>query len=566
MIRFDLQRFATMSYNKAKTVVTLKKNFTGGFRADSRAFYLTVKKINASKVTDSIYIYGNSKDNFIQGGSGNDTICGNEGKNTLVGGDGNDVFIHNAGDDIIKDYKPGQDVIKLTNYYSSYHSIYYRIKGTDVILTGIGGGSITIKKGALKTITIMDLNNVTTNRIFPTTPGGIEYNNKMTLLTADASFTDTYIDLDDYVSTVTKVNAAAAPAAVSIVGNSKNNSIRGSSSNDTLNGGKGINTLTGGAGSDTFVFNAGDGKTIITDYVEGEDVIQINGTITKAKASGSKFTFTVGGKNLIVKNGASKKIAVVDTYGNTTYYGTIQNVTNSNKAKITATSKVATIDASSRSTSIKIIGNALDNTIIGGADRNTLNGGGGNDYIVGGRSGNLLIGGKGNDTLIGGAGSDTFTGGLDKDIFIHSGGADFITDYKAEDTIQLSTGTITNASLSGSRVVINTSGGSISIKSGKNKQITVVDSSGTTLLSQTFTKTNTSYEPAVDASYESAYRECWFDEDENFVDIDEVQLGDILPSIESGSSMGQITLAGDLNSISEINPNISSVTYTPSEK
>ncbi|MBR1730271.1 MAG: hypothetical protein IJ728_12205, partial [Selenomonadaceae bacterium] len=472
--------------------------FTGTL--DYTDYESTVTKINASKVTNSIYAIGNAKNNSIKTGIGDDTLDGgSDGNDTLTGGKGSDVFIYRGGNDLITDYTAGEDTIKI----ASGTIDTYAIKSSNVVLT-IGDNTLTIKNAKNKEITITNSSGSTSTITYPTVPAGLTYNSGLTMLTADENFTGSEIDLANYVSTVTKVNATKLTSAVKITGNSKSNSLVGGSGNDTLDGSTGTNKLTGGDGSDVFIYN-GDGSTTILDYAEGVDKIKINDSITSAKASGTNFIFTVGSKKLTVKNGAKQKITVVDSTNKTSYYGSILNVTDSDKAKITATTYVATIDASERTTDINIVGNKLANTIYGGSGVNTINGGAGADYIVGGNKGNSLVGGAGKDTLIGGSGNDSFIGGADGNIFIAGVGADYIKDYSAKDTIKLASGSLTSATLNNSDVIIETSLGSITLKSAKNKQVTVVDSNDNTLMSQTFNNSITSY---------SNYDERWFIEDE----------------------------------------------------
>ena len=434
MFNFDLQRFAVafsgdMTYNKKKTTLTLKKNFSGTLTEDY--YEETVKNINGSKCTGALYIYGNDYNNVIKsgkgddtlyggygndklyggngydilyggqgndnlyggsgadmlygddgndklygekgddflyvangnntlyggkgndelyagtgkdklyggdgndylyggngnallsGGAGKDTLISTSGNNTLTGGKGKDLFIFEGGNAVITDYTAGSDTIDLSRFNLDYYDEYdieYDIKGSDVIL-GIG---LTIKKGAFKKITIIDNNKQTKTVSFPIFPTGTTYNKSKKTLTVSDDFNKSRINLADLEEEINikikKVNAAALTSSIAIYGSNTSNSIKGGSGDDTLDGGGGTNTLTGGKGNDVFVFN-GEGKTTITDYKEGEDVIQINGTISDAKASGSNFVFTVNGKKLIVKKGAKKEIAVKDSSGGTHYYG-----------------------------------------------------------------------------------------------------------------------------------------------------------------------------------------------------------------------------------------------------
>jgi Ca2+-binding RTX toxin-like protein len=55
--------------------------------------------------------------------------------------------------------------------------------------------------------------------------------------------------------------------------------LTGAAGADTLIGGGGADSLTGGSGADAFLFyGTADFKDVITDFTQGEDVIQIEGT------------------------------------------------------------------------------------------------------------------------------------------------------------------------------------------------------------------------------------------------------------------------------------------------
>nr|WP_316653137.1 calcium-binding protein [uncultured Gellertiella sp.] len=76
---------------------------------------------------------GNEGNNKLNGGDGDDTLLGGKGNDTLTGGSGKDYFVFNtaldpmSNVDHITDFKPGDDVIVLSN----------------TIFTGMGIGSIT---------------------------------------------------------------------------------------------------------------------------------------------------------------------------------------------------------------------------------------------------------------------------------------------------------------------------------------------------------------------------------------------------------------------------------------
>lgn len=142
---------------------------------------------------------------------------------------------------------------------------------------------------------------------------------------------------------------------------------------------------------------------------------------------------------------------------------------------------------------VSINGGAGNDTITAFSDNITINGGAGNDYIESYSDGGIVYGDAGNDTLIGddfddvlnggagkdylagGKGKDTLTGGKGADTFVYKSGdgKDIITDYSAEDKIKI-TGKFT-ASYSGNNVIFKVGKGSLTVKNGKNTDITVND-------------------------------------------------------------------------------------------
>jgi Ca2+-binding RTX toxin-like protein len=91
-------------------------------------------------------------------------------------------------------------------------------------------------------------------------------------------------------------------------------------------------------------------------------------------------------------------------------------------------------------------GTAAANHLIGTAYADTIRGLGGNDLLEGRGGNDNIDGGAGNDRIIGGLGNDRLTGGAGSDTFVYTSlselsktyGAEFITDWSAEDHIDVS--------------------------------------------------------------------------------------------------------------------------------
>ena len=317
------------------------------------------------------------------------------------------------------------------------------------------------------------------------------------LMSVGKTFTGT-IDLARYANVVT-VDASEAVSNLTVYGNEQSNSIVsgsgsdtlsgssgsdtlqggagndmltgdadddvlfGNEGDDTLNGGSGSDTLTGGSGADLFVHVAGN--DVITDYEES-DKIQLANMID-ASISGENVILTGVDGEVVVENSAALAITITDGLGNETVFGgkdtalatPTLTLTNADKSPVTLDEDIIIADATARTKAIKILGNKLDNAIYGGTKGDSLNGG------------------AGNDTLFGGKGYDTLRGGDGDDLFIYTAGNDVIADYAAGDVISLGAA-VQGVSLNSSSVVFKFDGGKLTVKNGKAKYLSVIDSAG----------------------------------------------------------------------------------------
>lgn len=127
-----------------------------------------------------------------------------------------------------------------------------------------------------------------------------------------------------------------------------------------------------------------------------------------------------------------------------------------------------------------IDGGTGNDTIVNNGGAATISGGIGNDEITGGSQFDSIFGSFGNDTLNGGAGDDILTGGFGKDIFVYENGNDTITDYAVGEEIRLASNEISSTAFDGKDLVFTIGNGSLTVKNGKGKEITITDSSGNT--------------------------------------------------------------------------------------
>ena len=418
--------------------------------------------INAGAGNDSINLSDVCCYVTINGGSGNDTINA-YGQDNLI------QYSNGDGYDIIYGIKSG-DTLQITG------AKYTTTKSDNDLIFGVGSGKITVVGGANVAFKIdgtLDSGGGTSTDTLPT---GISI--KSSVLTASTAFTGNKIDLADY-PTATKVNASALSKGVSIVGTAAANSIKGGKGADVISGGVGNDTVSLGGGNDIYIYSGGN--DLIQDYTAGADTIQFETKINSASLSGSNLIISTDKGSVTVKNGQNKNVSVKDTSGTfkiLNEYPTIEPDTlpagwkygTSVKTNNDTTILTATIASADNLDLNEEYGDGVKKV-----DGSKISGG---VEIIGNDSGNSIKCGKGDDVIKSGAGNDTVSLGSGNDTYIYSGGDDLIQDYATVDTIQFETDII-SASLNGSNLIITTGEGNITVKSGKDKNVSVEDSTGT---------------------------------------------------------------------------------------
>ncbi|MBR6012970.1 MAG: hypothetical protein IK062_04205 [Selenomonadaceae bacterium] len=298
-----------------------------------------------------------------------------------------------------------------------------------------------------------------------------------------------------------------------------------------------FHTINGGAGSDLILLNncPDDYLTIQHFYGDGNDTIIGFGADDSLQiAENEDFTTILSGKDTIVTFGNGETLTLKDFNTDSSDGGedtdgggssddggedepaktlpeglslnddetvmTARKNFKDSSIDLTQYEKVTTLKASAVTQALKIIGNSLANKILGGkgkdtiyggagndnltggagndklfgdAGNDTLRGGAGNDNLTGGAGNDKLFGDAGNDTLFGGVGNDTLKGGAGNDVFIHSKGKDVITDYSSGDKIFLQDTAIKSWNVRGKNVIFTTESGTVTVKNGKGKRISI---------------------------------------------------------------------------------------------
>ena len=434
-------KYGYFGYNTKRTEITLNADFNSTLFS---SFYeSTVKLIDATKTSKTGYINGNSQNNTIKGGSGADYIHGYLGNNLLYGNAGNDTINGGFTDTIYGG--DGNDFIAGNNgndklYGESGKDTLYGDDGNDTI---DGGGGEDFISGGYGNDSIR---------------GG--YGND-TIYGGDGN---------DY-----------------IYGENGNDILYGGDGNDTLIGGIDNDTMYGGAGSDIFVVASIYDDDVIADFTSNDRLSLVGGgSVTSVNFNGSDMNFTIKDSaaigHLTLKSVKDTEVSL----GSNIYYNYLTYDSKKTSATLGASFKgtlkasdyatsIKTIDAELNRNAIKIVGNSQNNVIYTGSGKTTVDGGAGNDYIWGSSGNDSLFGGAGNDTLYGNSGNNTLTGGAGNDVFVVSTytGDDVITDFSSGDKISLRSGVVASASLKGSDMIFELYNGSLTVKNGKNKEISV---------------------------------------------------------------------------------------------
>ena len=152
-----------MTLSSNKKTLTVEDPFEGSINLEAD-FSSKVKTVDATTLTDEIYIVGNKKANVLYAGIAGSTLDGGLGSNKLYGGDGEDVFIHSGGKDQIFNYAADdEDRIVLNG------SVDKVTVSTKDVKLKIGKGTITIKDVTGESVWITDADGDTNEYVFTKT-------------------------------------------------------------------------------------------------------------------------------------------------------------------------------------------------------------------------------------------------------------------------------------------------------------------------------------------------------------------------------------------------------------
>ncbi|MBR2178778.1 MAG: hypothetical protein IJ862_00065 [Selenomonadaceae bacterium] len=479
--------------------------------------------VSGNVLSNSAYITGNKKGNYIIAGSGNESILTAAGKDTVkVSG------IYNNQKLLVTDYVAGTDKIQLANGVSIAAAgtvaagTQFGVNANDtlaadaVILTLQGGssdkstlavqGTIKTSKKGVKSYGKISIVDDTKGITYAQAFGGssiavangdgdtvdVRGNNNVTTINAKSRSKKAYIIAND-----TQVNSiyggtkndtivagsqggslfGAAGADLLISTSDAAVTLDGGAGADTIKAGYGANKLTGGKGNDVFFYDlkkADANQDIITDMGTGSNTLYLEtGTsLTAVTTSGSSdIDITLKGgaytKKVKLQGAVNKKITIFNAADKSStkqvLAADLLTVVNSDGGTIDASTDynkgVKTINAKKRTKAVYLIGNSLNNTLTSGSK---------NDTIVASTGQNSITGGKGSDLFIVGAGNDTIK--------------DYTLAKNNTDTIKLAEGSLTTYSVDNKDVILKLSNNkTVTVVNGKDKKLIIANSAGQTI-------------------------------------------------------------------------------------
>ncbi len=256
--KIDLTAFSTsITWAQLQAAMTQVDDDTTTTEVDETATVIDLSSFGGGQITlQGVTMTDLTADMFVlddfAGTDGDDTFVSRTTDDTMTGGDGADTFVFEPdhGDDTITDFVTGTDKIDLSAFtgIASAGDFYCRQSGDDVLvyLQHQGGGTIRIEGVSLSD------------------------------LSAD--------DFVFYQSSYTGTDEAET--------------LEAGAGDDTIEGLGGDDTLTGNAGDDTFVFAAGHGSDTVTDFTDGEDLIDLSAFT--GIAGYSDLTVTQDGGNVVI--------------------------------------------------------------------------------------------------------------------------------------------------------------------------------------------------------------------------------------------------------------------------
>jgi Ca2+-binding RTX toxin-like protein len=221
--------------------------------------------IDASALTDPVYLFGERGDDVLIGGTGDDTIFGGPGNDVLFGGDGHDWLSGMDGDDTLF----GGD-------------------GDDTLIGWLGADVMDGGEGSdLYMVDALDLINDSGRtgydraQIYQASGVALNLSGWSGIERVNGYRGNDTIDASALTDPVYLFGERGDDV---LIGGAGHDTLLGGPGDDSLDGGTGNDFLVGGAGADHFIFRPNFGRDVIADFEQGTDLIDFS-----ALAEASRF-------------------------------------------------------------------------------------------------------------------------------------------------------------------------------------------------------------------------------------------------------------------------------------
>lgn len=259
--------------------------------------YGSIERVFATNFDDSVV--GSVADESLFGMDGNDILSGAAGADSLYGGGGNDRLFGGEGADLLA----GGDGIDAAYYVASRSGVTVNME-TNVNTGGEAEGD-----------TLQGIENLFGSRFGDDLTGNLRDNTINGMAGNDTINGQAGNDKlfsgagSDILNGGTGDDTLSGQSGFNMLnGDGGDDKIFGGTDQDFINGGEGNDIMSGGAGTDRFIFNTDHASDRISDFTQGEDLIEFEGTgLTFAD-----LTFTQSGNNVIISSSAGT-IAISDS-------------------------------------------------------------------------------------------------------------------------------------------------------------------------------------------------------------------------------------------------------------
>ena len=389
------------------------------------------------------FIENTIKNTLVNGTSDDDTISNSAGGVTIKAGAGDDSIISStssmytvnnsygyvtidagAGDDTVENIDPyvsisggaGDDFI----YNNTWRNVTINGGTGDDTIDGLGSNNVIQYKAGDGDDVIVDFDESATIRIMDSSQySTLTIGDDLIVSLASGSITlKDAADIDLNISggsTINYINNTRSN--VKVIGTSGADSITSSGKNVTISGGAGNDTITGSSNAEVIAVNYLSGKDVVTNFGVNDTLRNTGGTMAYKK-SGTNYIVSIKKNSTtatVTLQGAAEHLKLKKSGSLLTTDGVYYITNSKSKVKVTGTS--------------------------------------GKDSITSTGKNVTLVGGKGNDTLTGSKYGDVFS-------FAYNHGKDVITNFDANDTLKITSGTIKSYAASGSDYIIKVTNGS----------------------------------------------------------------------------------------------------------